>query len=168
MAVEFKDFSAKIKDIVNDACTEWLYECSHEIASQAQRNTTPGTDYYSELRDSYRPEVNEGQAEAKIGSPLEQAYWEEWGTGEHAVADPHRTGWWVYVKGQESTPGGGKHYKTKADAERAASFLRRLKKLDAYATNGRDPNYTLENAFKVTAPKQEPKLQQKLNERLGK
>lgn len=166
MAVEFRDFSVKVKAALDEESIAWLHECANEVASQAKRNCTTGEDYSAQLRGSYDNVVNEGKGEAQIGSPLEQAYWEEWGTGEHAAHGDGRQGWWVFVKGQESGTG-GKTYKTKVEAEDAASFLRKVKGLDAYATNGREPNYTLENAFKHTMPKQEAELNRRLKARMG-
>jgi hypothetical protein len=57
----------------------------------------------------------------------------------------------VYVEGQDSGKG-GKSYPSKAEAEEAAEFLRKVKKLDAYATNGIEPNEPLRRAFVSAKP----------------
>ena len=72
-----------------------------------------------------------------------------------------RTGWWDYVEGQESGKG-GKSYSTKAEAEEAAEFLRKVKGLDAYATNGIEPNEPLRRAFTSGAPVVQAILESKL------
>lgn len=166
MAVEFKDYRLQVKAAINDTTIAWLHEWANEIASQAARNCSTGQEYSTQLRNSYSNVVNEGKGQAQIGSPLEQAYWEEWGTGEYAAHGDGRKGWWVYIKGQASK-GGGKTYRSQKDAERGARFLR-SKGLEAYATNGRRPNYTLEKAFTVTSPKARADLAKKLKERVGK
>ena len=163
MATTFEDYSGQLKAIVEEVKKAWLYEQSNEIASRA-KGTCAMTDDNGQLRGSYRAEVR--QDEATVGTPLEAGWWEEWGTGEHAVRSPHRNGWWVYIEGQDSR-GGGKEYATREDAEKAAAFLRGAKGLKACVTNGRDPNYTLEKAFKTQSPKAQKRLEAMLNERLG-
>lgn len=161
MAVEFQDFSFDVKAALNDATIEWLYETAHETTSQAQRNCSTDETYSSQLRDSYRNEVDEGSGQAQIGSSLEAAYWEEWGTGEYAAHGDGRKGWWIYIEGQASM-GGGRTYRSKESAERMAAYIRRKYNKDAVVTNGREPNYTLENAFTVTKPKAIANLETKL------
>lgn len=41
--------------------------------------------------------MDEGNLEVKIGSPLENAIWEEFGTGEYALNGDGRKGGWFYV-----------------------------------------------------------------------
>lgn len=86
-------------------------------------------------------------------------------TGEYAAHGDGRKGWWVYVKGQKSGSG-GKTYSTREEAEVTAASMR-ASGLDAYATNGREPNYTLEKAFKKEKPKAESDLADKLRKGLG-
>ena len=152
MAVEFNDYRIEVKAALNDTTIAWLHKWAHEVASQAKGNCQLDGDAGSQLRGNYKPDVDEGAGEAKVGSTLEAAYWEEFGTGEHAKGSrPGRQGWWVYVEGQ-ARQNGGKTYGTKAEADETVAYLRG-KGLKAFATNGRDPNYTLEKAFKVTEPK---------------
>lgn len=146
MPVNYKDFTVQVEKQMDDACAQWLIEAANEIRSQAQRNCNPENDFYTQLKGSYRADVEEDKGKAEVGSPLEAAFWEEWGTGEYAAHGDGRKGWWVYIKGAASQ-GGGKAYATKEEAEEAADFLRKVKHLDAVVTNGRQPNYTLEKAF---------------------
>lgn len=164
MSVEFKDYSMNVKAEINDTTIAWLYEWANEITSHAQRNCK--MDDRGQLRGSYTNEVNEGKGEAQIGTPLEAGYWEEFGTGEYAAHGDGRKGWWVYVKGQASK-GGGKTYYSQAEAEDAAKYLR-SKGLDAIATNGRKPNYTLQKAYTVNRSKAVADLEKKLREQMGK
>lgn len=164
--VKFEDFSVKVKAALNETTIAWLHETANEVTSQAQRNCVMEDDAGKQLKGSYKNVVDDGKGEAQVGSPLESAYWEEWGTGEYAAHKDGRKGWWVFVKGAPRGKG-GKSYNTREEAEEAAKFLRKTKKLDAYATNGRRPNYTLENAFKAVGDKAVSALQEKLKGRMG-
>lgn len=161
MPVHFEDFSFDVKAKINDTTIAWLYEVANEITSQAQRNCQ--MDDHGQLKGSYGNQVNEGKGEAKIGSPLESAYWEEWGTGEYAAHGDGRKGWWVYIEDQSSM-GGGQTYATKEEAEMMAAYIRRTYKKNAVATNGRKPNYTLEKAFKRVEPGAKARLESLLRE----
>lgn len=168
MAVKFEDYSIKVKAAINDASIAWLYETASDIASEAKQTASGGDDTMNQVRRSYSPKVNEAKGEAQVGSELEGALWEEFGTGEYADTSKNggkkgREGWWVYIKGQESK-GGGKIHRTKEDAEEAANYLRTEKHLNAYVTKGRRPNYTLENAFDAVRPGAIADLNKKLKE----
>jgi len=96
--------------------------------------------------------VDEAKGEAQVGSPMEAAYWEEWGTGEHAAHGDGRKGWWIYIPDQPSM-GGGNTYYDEMEAMMMAAYIQSKYNKKAYVTNGRKPNYTLENAFgKVKNP----------------
>ena len=164
MPVEFKDFSFEAKAAINEKTLAWLYETAEEIASQAQRNCQFDDESGGkQLKGSYDYQVDEGKGEARIGSPLESAYWEEWGTGEYAHHGDGRKGWWIYIPGQASM-GGGQTYATKEEAEAMAAFIRAAYNKEAIVTNGRKPNYTLEKAFKKTKPKAIARLESILKE----
>ena len=164
--VEFKDFSIDVKAAVNDTTIAWLHEVANEVTSQAQRNCKMEEDAGKRLKGSYKNVVDDGKGEAQVGTPLEEGYWEEWGTGEYAAHGDGRKGWWVYIRGQKSQ-GGGQSYKTKEEAEDAAAFLRAVKGLDAVVTNGRRPNYTLEKAFGAVKNPAIAQLERLLKERVG-
>lgn len=166
MPVEFQDFSFDVKAALDDTTLAWLHTWASEIASHAARNCMLDDSAGSQLKGSYKGIVNDGKGEARIGSPLEQAYWEEWGTGEHAAHKDGRKGWWVYVKGQASQ-GGGTTYHSQKEAEAVAASMR-ADGLDAYATNGREPNYTLERAFDANRQKAIADLEDQLKGRMGK
>lgn len=143
MSVEFNDYSVKVKGAINDAMKRFLHEASFVVESDAIRHTPTDKD---QLRNSWASDVDEDNMVAMIGSPLEQAFWNEFGTGSHALHGDGRKGWWVYIEGQERGAKNSKVYATKEDAEQAVAFLRG-KGLPAVATNGEDPHRTLENAF---------------------
>ncbi len=168
--VKLIDNSVKVKATLNDTAIAWLYTWSNEIASQARRNCQMDGNVGVQLRGSYRADVDASAGEAKIGSPLESAYWEEYGTGSHADTaknggKPGRKDWWVYVKDQPPRDKESTHYQTQAEAEAVAMSMR-SQGFDAYATNGRDPNYTLEKAFTSTKSKAIADMKEQLREEL--
>jgi hypothetical protein len=93
MSVQFQDNSAKVKDALNDATKAWLYEAAGEMEAQVKRNTKVGT---GQLKNSWTYKVDESKGEATIGSPLENAIWEEFGTGQYALHGDGRKTPWVY------------------------------------------------------------------------
>ena len=161
MSVEFKDFSIEVKAELSDITKGWLHTWANEIASQAKDNCAM-TDDNGKLKGSYRADVDAGAGTAKIGTPLESGYWEEYGTGEYAVETPHRTGWWVYIEGGSGYDGETNHYRTREEAETAAAHIQRKYGKPAVATNGRKPNYTLEKAFTKNKPEAIADLENKL------
>ena len=168
--VEFKDFSFDVKAELNEATIAARYEIAAEITSQAQRTCVMEDDAGKRLKGSYANTVDESKGIATVGTPLEEGYWEEFGTGEHADTaanggKPGRQGWWVYVKGQGTRDKVSAEYRDKDEAEAVAASMR-AEGLDAYATNGRDPHYTLEHAFEAKADWAEKHTAKKLKERL--
>jgi len=93
MAVKFTDNSAAVKGALNDAVIAYLYEASGELEAQVKRNTKVGS---GQLKNSWTYKVDESKGESTIGSPLENAIWEEFGTGEYALHGDGRKGGWFY------------------------------------------------------------------------
>lgn len=116
MSVEFQDFSIQVTEAIEDAAILFLEEASSEIESQAKRNSRVDT---GQLKGSWRHEVDNGEKKATVGSGLENAIWEEFGTGEYAVNGDGRQGGWRY-----QDDNGDWHY-----------------------TTGKKPNRTLQRAF---------------------
>jgi hypothetical protein len=82
MGVEFIDNRIAIKNMISDTAVAFLNEAAGEVQSQAQRNSRVKT---GQTRGSYEYQVDESGLEAEIGSGLENAIWEEFGTGEYAL-----------------------------------------------------------------------------------
>lgn len=159
MAVKYEDFSLKVKAAINDTTIAWLHEWASEINSHAARHCQ--MDDNGQLRGSYAHVVDENKGRAAIGTPLESGFWEEFGTGEHADTSknggkPGRKGWWVY---SDEVKGNGGKTRTEAQAKAIAASDPKL-----HATNGREPNYTLEKAFTANRAKAEADLASKLKE----
>lgn len=91
--IHFEDYSVEVKDAINDAVVQWLYEAAGEMQSQVQRNTPVDT---GQLKGSWDYNVDEGDGKAVVGSPLENAIWTEFGTGEYALNGDGRKSPWVY------------------------------------------------------------------------
>lgn len=152
--VEFQDFSPQVKAKLKSIGNNWLNEWSQEIASHAKRNCSMPDDAGVQLRRSYRADVDEDEGEAMIGSDLESAYWEEYGTGEYADTSKNggidgRIPWWVYVRNspnRDVRPRDLKPHYTQLQAEAIAESMR-AEGIDAHATSGRPAQYTLEKAF---------------------
>lgn len=154
MAVVFEDYSIEVKAELNDTTIAWLNTWANEIASTAKRTCAMDGDAGTQLRGSYRADVNAGAGEAQIGTPLESGYWEEFGTGEYAVNGDGRQGWWVYKDGYQ---GNGGKVLTESEAKAIAARDPSL-----HATNGRPANYTLEKAFTLNRAKAVADLENKL------
>lgn len=116
MSVEFQDFSIQVKEALDEKAVAFLYEAAGELKTQAARNSRVDT---GQLKGSWDYKVDESDKKATIGSPLENAIWEEFGTGEHAVNGDGRKGGWFYVDDK-----GKGHF-----------------------TRGKTPNRTLQRAF---------------------
>lgn len=93
MSVEFTDNRIEVKDVLESAAIAFLNEAAGEVQSAAQRNSRVKT---GQTRGSYEYQVDESGLEAEIGSGLENAIWEEFGTGEYALNGDGRKGGWIY------------------------------------------------------------------------
>lgn len=116
MPVAFEDYHIQVKEALNDGAIKGLIEAAVEIQSQAVDNSRVDT---GQLRGSWKYTVDEAALKATIGSPLENAIWEEFGTGEYAAKGKGRKGGWLYED----------------------------KNGEAVFTRGKTPNRTLQRAF---------------------
>lgn len=91
--VKFEMFTDECLDKIKDKLVAGLYEAAGEVLKQVAQNTPVDT---GQLRDSWEMIVDEDEFEAIIGSPLENAIWNEYGTGEFAFNGDGRKGGWVY------------------------------------------------------------------------
>lgn len=93
MAVEFQDFTIHVTEALEDAALQWLEEAGSVLQRQAANNTRVGT---GETAGKWDYMVDEGTKKCEIGNPLQNAIWEEFGTGEHALEGNGRKGGWTY------------------------------------------------------------------------
>lgn len=143
--VTFEDYTIEVKGIMDDGINAVLEECAGELESQVKRNSRVAS---SKTKNSFRHKVVDSEHKAYIGSDEENAIWEEFGTGEHAIPEGGggRQGYWVFVKGSENkSKKTGKSY-TLEEAKKVMAILRK-KGLDAYYTNGKRPSRAFWNAY---------------------
>lgn len=93
MAVRFEDYTIQVEQDLSDAGIAFLYEASELLKGQAAQASPVAS---GQLKGSWDYEVDTGAKVAQIGSPLENAIWNEFGTGEYAVAGNGRKGGWKY------------------------------------------------------------------------
>lgn len=122
MAVKFTNNSMAVKAALEEAALAFLHEASGELVSQTKRNTPVDT---GQLKTSWQYELKDTRLESTIGSPLENAIWNEFGTGEYALNGDGRKGGWFY----EDDKGKG-HF-----------------------THGKKPQRTFQSAFTKLKPK---------------
>lgn len=129
--VEITDNTMEIINATDEEIISWLYEAAGEVKSQAMRNSRVDT---GELKGSWTYVVDEDKKEATIGSPLENAIWEEFGTGHYALNGNGRKKPWGYT-------------------DRKGVF---------HWTHGKKPNRTLFRAWQTCKGKMEKSLTNKL------
>lgn len=128
---KFEDNRVECKEAISDAMTAFLYEIGGEFTSQTARNSRVKT---GQTKGSWDYVVDESDFTVTVGSPLENAIWEEFGTGEYALNGNGRKGGWYYVDEL-----GNGHF-----------------------THGKTPNRALWNAFQTLQPVIQSALEEKL------
>lgn len=91
--IKFEDFTDEVKEQIEKIVLNWLEEGSSELSSQAAMRTRRGT---GETADKWTNLVDKSNMVAYVGNPLENAIWEEYGTGEYALNNNGRKGGWYY------------------------------------------------------------------------
>lgn len=135
MSIQFIDNSAVVKEKIKEAAIAALYEIGGEIQAETIRNSRTDN---GDTKNSYRFKVidENGKAWVAIGSNLENAIWEEFGTGEYAVNGDGRKGGWYIHESQLSN--------------KAKGMMKKVKGKDGnvfYFTKGKKPNKPLKRAF---------------------
>lgn len=97
MAIEFHDYSMQVKNAIDDRINAVLEECAGEVESQTKRNSRVKS---GQTKNSFQHKVMDSEHIAYIGSNEENAIWEEFGTGEHALKGNGRKGGWAYKDGK--------------------------------------------------------------------
>lgn len=91
--LKFKDNSIAVKKALGAACIAWLHEAAGELEAQVKRNTRVDS---GQTKGSWTNKVDESAQKAVVGSNLENAIWEEFGTGQYAIQGNGRKTPWVY------------------------------------------------------------------------
>lgn len=95
MSIKFNDFSVEVITKMNTIAAKALEEVAGEMESEVKRNTVVDT---GQTKNSWTHRLKRSgdKHTATIGSPLENAIWEEFGTGEYALHGNGRKGGWFY------------------------------------------------------------------------
>lgn len=137
MSITFVDNSVEVKAALKQAGIAWLNEAGGELESQVKRNTAVDK---GQLKNSWDYKVNESSMTCTVGSSLENALWEEFGTGEYALNnDGRKTPWYVPVEGYTG------HKKPTFRGKVTIVHGRNGK--DYYKTDGKKPRRALHKAF---------------------
>ena len=99
MNFKFIDHTEEVQAAMMDCAIRALEEVSGELESQVKRNTAVDT---GQLKNSWTHRITPSmtKTEAQVGSPLQNAIWEEFGTGQYALQGNGRKGGWFYVDGK--------------------------------------------------------------------
>jgi hypothetical protein len=108
MAVEFHDYTIKVKAELNNAIIAGLEEAAGELKSQAIRNTPVGkVNNGARTKTKWQHKVVDSELTAYIGNDAETAIWLEFGTGEYAIPNPEgkgsrKGGWYIPIGSGEN------------------------------------------------------------------
>ena len=92
---QFIDYTEDVKGLMADLAVSALEEAAGELESQVKRNTAVDT---GQTKNSWTHRVvsSNDETTATVGSPMENAIWEEFGTGDYALNGNGRKGGWFY------------------------------------------------------------------------
>ena len=155
--IEFIDNTLKVQRAIEDAVGAFLIEASAEIVSEAISTTPVDT---GQLKGSWKANIDESKGEATVGSGLQEAIWNELGTGEWAAnKDGRKTPWYIPVetyKGKKKPTFNGK-----------VVIVHNKDGKAFYKTNGKKPRHTLQKAFDNKKAMITRRAEQVFRERLG-
>lgn len=93
--VEYTNNSIQVIGAIKESVKRWLYESGGELQAKIIRNSRTKT---GQTKGAYQYQVDEDNSICEVGSSLENAIWEEFGTGEYALnGDGRKGGWWIKV-----------------------------------------------------------------------
>lgn len=111
--IKFESYLDDCTEEIEAAAVAWLHEAAGELEAQVKRNTAVDT---GQLKGSWDNVVDTEKLEAQVGSPLENAIWEEFGTGQFALNGNGRKTPWSYKDGK------GDWHRTSGKRPRRAFF----------------------------------------------
>ena len=95
--VVFEDYSIQCKNVLKNTAVAFLEEAAGEIVAQTQRNYDGAKRVRTgQTKGSFDHEVDSGTLTATMGSGEQNAIWEEFGTGIHALQGNGRKTPWTY------------------------------------------------------------------------
>ena len=94
--IELINNTDAVKEALNCQCQAFLIQAGQILKSQVRDLTRVKTGKTKNSWD-YSLIDKGGDQSVQVGSPLENAIWEEFGTGEYALEGNGRKGGWFYV-----------------------------------------------------------------------
>lgn len=150
--VEFEDNSVRVKNAIEEACIAWLYQVGGAIESKAIGNSPVDS---GQLKNSWSYHVDKSKMEATVGSSIENAIWNEFGTGQHALkGDGRKTPWFVPVEDYTGTK------KPSYQGKVIVVYGKNGKQY--FKTDGKKPQRSLQKAFDSLKSKAPQALENKL------
>ena len=137
-----------VANLLEEQAVQFLYEAGGELLTQVTRNVPVDS---GELKNSFKLIVDEGNLVATIGSPLENAIWTEFGTGEYALNGDGRKGYWFVPVDKVVS-------KSKPTFEGKMTIVYGKDGQAFYKTDGKQPTKYFTKAYDSTKPKIERRL----------
>lgn len=91
--ISFTDNTATIIGLLEQEAIAFLHEIGAELQSEVRRTSRVDT---GQTKGAWELVVDESNHTAIVGNPMENAIWEEFGTGEYAVKGDGRQTPWKY------------------------------------------------------------------------
>lgn len=135
----FTDNSLEVKAALKKYEEKFLTEAAKVIESQVKQNTKADTTH---TKKSWDHVIDLSKNEAIVGNPLENAVWEEFGTGDYAIEGGRKGSPW-YVPADKCT---GKK-KPAYNGKVIIVYGKNSEKY--YKTNGKRPRRALYKAFET-------------------
>ena len=135
----FIDNSIEVKEALKKYEEMLLTEAATMIESQVKQNTVVDS---SQTEHNWKRVVDIANHEAVVGNPLENAVWEEFGTGDYAIKDGRKgVPWYVPVEGYTG--------KKKPTYKGKVVVVYGKNGMAYYKTNGKRPRRALHKAFET-------------------
>lgn len=161
MSVQFEDNTIRVLEAIEQASIAFLHDATQEMTSQVKRNTAVGKVGGSDTKNSWQREIDTSKLEGVVGNPLENAIWEEFGTGEYADEGKGRKGGWYILIGD----GAGQISQQVVDAYHMKVVYGKDGKRYAFTT-GKKPKRPFQKAYTKMKPKIEKRAKQIFKEHL--
>lgn len=133
----FEDNRNQVKQALSRAVEAYLEKAGGELQAQTVKNSR--TDF-GQTKGSYQYAVDRSEGACYVGSQLENAIWEEFGTGEYALNGKGRKSpWYIPVDGYK-----GKK-RPSYNGKVVIVYGKNGKRF--YKTNGKKPNRPMRKAY---------------------
>lgn len=132
ITVKFTDNTVQVTKTIESAAIKFLEEAKATLASQAAKNSPVDS---GDLKRSFTTDslVVDSEFKAYIGSSLEYAIYQEYGTGEYALQGNGRKDGWIYKSKKD-----GKYYFTRGTAPKRMLYRAFQTKKEAVKKRGQD------------------------------